>query len=403
MGITVGQFKESLTAELHGGTLSKVRNVEAMLERAANTMLMKVDPIDTERIIPLTQAVHDQVYNYTLATDYKKIIDLYPQDNRTFLDSSHRKYARAFDLKKAFAEKTISVESSEGTKFLRINWPTVSPKLVNAMDSTTANGTWTAITGASGLVADALYKITGSASLRFNLTASGGGLQNTTMQQIDLSSWDEEADFFIWFYFPAVSALTSITGIWGNDLTTNYWTSVAQTAQADGTAFKIGWNLIRFPWSTASETGTVVPTAIDSFKFTIQSTGAISNVRTDNIVVSLGRMFDMKYYSKYILKNSAGTWISRTTTDDDVIVLDSDAIQLYHLETLIAAAQQVEGSDSSFDITFANRQLHGDPTAVSIEGRLGLYRLYKGENPSQSKKATNRWFSPPRFRGRSMR
>ena len=41
--------KTDLAAMLHGGTLNKVRNVENLFRRAADTMLSKIDPIETQR------------------------------------------------------------------------------------------------------------------------------------------------------------------------------------------------------------------------------------------------------------------------------------------------------------------------------------------------------------------
>lgn len=370
---------------LHGGTLNKVRNLEALFERAANTMLSKIDPIDTMRIAGLSNTVHDDVYNYALPSDFKKIIDLYPQDNRQSSDLSGRKYAEKFDVSKALTNKTMTIEGSEGSKIIRINWRSRQGKVLNAMNSLTANGTWSVVASATGLVLDTITKQSGGGSIRFDVVASGDGIQNTGMTQLNLTDEDEVADVFIWVYFPVITALTSVSFIWGNDLTTNYWTSVAQTTQADGTAFKVGWNLLKFPWSTATETGTVAPATIDSGKITIASTGAIADVRVDNIVFSIGRAFDIKYYSKYIIKNSSGTWLSRFTSDDDIVVLDNDAIQIFLLESLKAAAQQVEGVDSTFDLNFANQEL--EP----------LYKRYKTEHGSEAKKKIGSYGTVGRF------
>lgn len=382
----------------HNGTLNKVRNLEALFERAANNVLAKVDPVDTERTAPLAQVIHDNLNNYPLPSDYRKGIDLYPQDNRNNLDSAQRVNAERFDLKKALTNKTISIEGNEGSKMLRVNWKSVPPRTLNAMDSLTANGIWSAVGSATGLKVNTLYKLSGSGSIEFDLIASGDGIQNTTQTVLDLTDWDELADVIFPVYLGSVSNITSITPIWGNNLTTAYWTGVAQTAQADGTAFRTGWNWVKASWSAATETGSVDPATIDSFKLTIQATGAISNVRVDNIVFSLGRAFDFKYYSKYIFKNAAGVWISRPTTDDDVVVLDSDGINLFLYESLIEVAQQIEGEDSSFDINYANKRLNGDSSAIDSSARMGLYALYRGEYPTQAKKAVTSWSSGPRFR-----
>ena len=387
--MTISELKDNLTALLHGGTLNKVRSIDSAFERSANTMLSKIDPIDTMRTVSLSQTIHDDIYNYSLPSDYKKIIDLYPQNRRDLLDSANRNYTERFDLRKALVDKTISIEGSEGSKVIRINWRSRQAKSVNELNTLTGNGTWSAVGAATNLVADDIDYVSGSGSIRFDLVTTGDGLQNTTMSAIDLTDEDEQGDFWVRFKIKNstdLALLTSVSLIWGNDLTTAYWTGVAQTAQADGTAFKVGWNEIKVPWSTATQTGTVAPATIDSLKITFATTGAITQIKVDNITCSLGRNFDIKFYSKFILKNTSGTWITKTTSDDDTIVLDNDAIQIYIMECLIACAHQIEGEDSVSDINFANSQLEV------------LYKRYKSEYPSMSKKALSYYGTPTTLR-----
>ncbi len=396
--MTITETKEHLTAMSHSGTLNKIRNFEAACERSANIVLANLDPIETERTASLAQVIHDDLNNYPLPSDFKKIIDLYPQDNRTSLDSAVRSYAERFNLEVAIKNKRLTIEGSEGSKFLRVNWKSVNPKTFHSMNSLTSDGTWSVVGSATGLKINELYKLTGSASIEFDVVASGDGIQNTGITALDLTEWDELADVIFPVYLGSVAAITSITAIWGNDLTANYWTGVAQTAQADGTAFKIGWNWIKAQWSAATETGTVAPATIDSFKITIQATGAIANVRVDNIVFSLGRVFDIKYYSKYLFKNSSGTFLSRPTVDGDTVIGDGDLNNIFLYELLKVCAHQVEGEDSNFDINFANQNLHGNPNSSDPVMRIGLYGKYRAENPSQSKKAVTSYSSGPRFR-----
>ncbi len=383
--MTIQDAKANLSAQLHGGTLNRVRNVEMLFERTANTLLSRIDPIDTMRTAALASTIHDDIYNYSAPSDFKSIVDLYPQDNRQSHDTSVRNQAKAFDLRRMLQNRTVSIEGSEGSKILRINWRSRQGKTIHTMNSVTDNGTWSAVGSATGVEADTIFKISGSASIKFDLAASGDGIQNTTMSATDLTNEDEVADFFTWIYFGTVP--TSVSAVWGNDLTTNYWTSTVQTTQADGSAFKVGWNLLKFSWSTATETGSVNPATIDSFKITVAADSAQNNIRVDNIVCSIGRNFDLKYYSKYILKNSSGIWITRTTSDDDIVVLDNDAIQIWHLENLKAGAQQTEGADSGFDINWADKELER------------MYREYETKYPSQSKKALSAYGNSP-ARGR---
>lgn len=400
MSISISQFKDHLSAQLHGSTLSKIRNIEGAIERAGNNLLSRISPVDTMRTVSLTQAIHDDVYNYSLPTDYKDIIDLIPEDDRNVLDNASKILARPFDLKKAFKNRTISVEGSEGSKLLRVNWRSRAAKTINTMNSVTANGTWGIVGTASGIAANSIFRVAGSASIEFDSAATGDGIKNTTMTAVDLTDENQVGVFYAFVFFGAVTNVTSISAKWGNDLTTKYWTSTAQTSQTDGTAFRVGWNLVAFDWSTASQTGTVAPATIDSFQITVATTGAIANIRVDSITCSIGRYFDIKYYSKYLIKSSVGTWLQRTTDDTDIIVLDADAINILIYETLIECAQQAEGSDSGFDMSYANTKLDGEFSRRGGQIKPGLYDLYNARHPNQAKKTTGNYFNLRRINRR---
>lgn len=392
----VADFRNNLSAMLHGGTLKKVRNIEDAFQRAGNTLLSKIDPLGTMRKIGLSETIHDDVYNYSLPSDFNKIIDLIPQARRNSSDLANRNLAQRFDLRKAITDKKVSIEGSEGSKIIRINWRSRQPKTLNELNGLTTNGSWGAFATASNVAADNIDFVSGNGSIKFDLAASGDGIQNSTMTEVDLTDEDEVAD--VWVRFKIKNAadlalLTSGTLRWGNTLTTAFWLGVAQTAQADGTAFKVGWNEIKIPWSTATETGTVDPALIDTLRMVFAATGAITQIRVDQITVSIGKNFDIKYYSKFLIKNTSGTYITKTTDDDDTIILDSDAIQLYLLEAFIACAHQIEAEASGFDIGWANKQLLGE----DLRDRTGLYAKYRKEHPSQAMKAISSYGSPPRF------
>lgn len=396
--MTITQFKESLIGMSHSGTLNKVRNFEALLERACNVLLVKLDPVETIRKVPLSQIVYDDLQQYSLPSDYKKPIDIAPEDNRQVSDGAQRVTTQPFNFQLGIRNKQIVITGSEGAKIILINWKSQGSKVLNTMDSLTSNGTWSVVGTASGLAVDNLIFKSGSGSLKFNLAVSGDGIKNTTMTAVDLSA-EENLGASIWpMYLEDYTKITSVTPVWGENLTTKYWTGVAQTAQADGTAFKNGWNYIRVSWSTAVKTGSPSSSSTKAFQMTFVISGAASNVRVDNILFGLGRAFGLTYYSKYLIKNSAGVLQSRTSSDDDTVILDSDAINILLFETLKMIAQQTESEDSAFDMQYANRELFGDPTALDPRQRAGLYSVYRGEYPSESVKAMQRWSSGPRFK-----
>lgn len=386
---TIAQIDEHLIGMGHSSTLNKVRNKEAMYERAASIFSLRMKTLEQMRTMPLTSTIHDDVYNYALPTDFGSIIDLMPQDDRNSWDKAYRTTAGEFDLQKAVRQKTLSIEGSEGVKTARINWRSRQGKVLNNVNGTNDNGLWSAVNGTTNVQQDTITKISAGGSLRFDLAASGDGIKNITMTAVDMTNESTVADVFVWLYFPSVANLSSIIAQWGNDLTTKYWSSVSITTQADGSAFKTGWNLCRFPWSTATQFGVVAPATIDSFELSFVVTGAIANVRMDNIVFSIGRAFDMKYYSKYLIKNAiTGIWQSKPTigSSDDLVLVDNDTLPVFLMELFAAMVHQLEGTDSAFDLNYAQQQLKD------------LYPILKAQTPSMIKRAAGRITEGPRLR-----
>lgn len=390
MSYTINELEDHLTGMGHGSSLAKIRNKYALYERVANNIKSKVDIVTSIRTAPLTQAVHDNQALYAVPSDYGKIIDLYPSGNRTARDFAQRTSGVTASLLRQIKDKQIAIESRDGARVLLIDWAGKTPKTLADMNSTSG---WSAITGASGLELDTQYAISGGKSLKFDLDTTGGGLKNTTLTALDVSDWDEEADVFMWIYLSSVSNLTSIQARWGNDLIANYWESIAVTTQADSTAFQVGWNLVKFSWASATETGTVDATLINAFQFILNTTGAISNVRVDNVVTSLGSVFETKYYSGFLFKNTAGTWIKRPTTDTDSIMVEEIGFNIFAYECLMAMAQQMEGEDSAFDIQFAITALNGNPSSGDPALRYGLYARYRNEYPSMGKRTVQSYFN----------
>lgn len=380
---TLTELEAHLVGMGHGGSLNKVRNRYALYERAANNMRSKVDVITTMRTGSLTQAVHDEQAIYAVPSDFGKLIDLYPSGKRTSTDQGRVTDAVTASLLRQLRNKQLAIESRNGVRVLSIDWSgNKAPKTLTSMNSVTG---WSAVTGAANVELDTIFAISGNKSIKFDVTATGGGIENTSLTVVDLSEFTSQGDLFAWVYFPAVSALTSVQARWGNDTTANYWQSTAQTTQADGTAFQIGWNLVKFSWAGATETGTVTETAIDSFRIFFNTTGAISDIRVDNVVVSLGQIFEIKYYGAYMFRTSAGTWIRRPTVDTDYVAVDELGFNIFAYECLIEMAQQMEGEDSVFDIGFAQRSLNGDGSSRDPAQRLGLYARYRKEYPSLAK------------------
>lgn len=396
MSFTIAQVKDHLIGMGHGATLKRVRNVEAMFERTAGRLLLLVHPIDVMRKTGLVSGIFDDFYNYALPYDFGDLIDLAPQDQRQLWDEAFRNDAGQFDREKAVKQKKISLEGRDGVKIIRINWRTRQPKTLNTITSTTGNGTWAALGSAINVITDTIFSVIPGGSVRFGLVASGDGIKNTTMQKLDLTTESTIANAFVSFEIPDSASLAlvqSVGLIFGNDLTAKFWTMANVTQNADGTPFHVGWNTLTFPWSTAVQTGTVDPTAIDSVALSVAATGPINNLRFNNLVFAIGRQFDITYYSKFLFKSATtGLWLSRPTegSGDDFVMLDNDSLPLYLYELLQDMAQQMEGTDATFDVQFALAQL----------GKL--YPAYKANWPSLNKKMQRSYGGTP-FRNRGNR
>jgi hypothetical protein len=175
---TLTELETHLVGMGHGGSLNKVRNRYALYERAANNMRSKVDVVTTIRSGSLSQAVHDEQAVYAVPSDFGKIIDLYPSGKRTSGDFGRLTDAVSASLLKQIRDKQIAIESRDGVRVLFIDWQgNKVPKTLAQMNSATG---WSATAGAANVELDSLFAISGGRSVRFDLTATGGGIENTT-------------------------------------------------------------------------------------------------------------------------------------------------------------------------------------------------------------------------------
>lgn len=385
MSILVSDIKDDLTGMIHSANLSKVRNLNQLLQRAARTLLTKIDPPDTLRVAQISNALHNDIYDYTAPSDLKgnSVTDIRPQVNRQSSDSLSQRFGKEFDLSKK--ENTFFVHYDGGTKSLRISKSlTPAAITINNCNSLTANGTWAADgTYAHNLTKDILDYFTGGASLNFDLnigTGVTGYLENSTMSQVDLTDEDERGVIYARVYIPDTTLITNFILRWGND-SSNYWSKTVTTPH-DATSFKTGWNILAFDWNGATETGTVDPATIDYLRMTVTYTTATeeTDLRLDQITCSRGVIWEIVYYSECLFRTTAGTWQTTTTKDTDIINLDTDGYNLYLYECLKLMAHQLQGEDSVFDINFSNAEL------------TELYDSYLDKHPSQVVKPVEHYY-----------
>lgn len=383
---TIASFKSDLIRKLHGTTLSKIEGVNAVIAEAGRNTLTMIDPQETVRVSTIENALFDDVYSYTAPSDLKgdKVIDLQPQVNRSKSQNYTKVLAAEFSRNKD--RKTFNVLYKNGTKFLRISEDTAPTKItISDISSTTG---WSASSSASNITLDQLNFITGNTALNFDITTSGtvAILENSTLTSVDLSDQDTQNSLFVWFYIPDPDKITSVAVRLGSS-SGNYVTQSVTTTH-DSQSFSSGWNLLRFDYDGATETGTVDWSVITYFQMRItHDQSGDTDFRIDSITAGVGELFEIFYYSDSIFKGVDGSYKTEPTLDTDIIQLEVDAYNIMLYEAAFLVSQQLQGENGSFDESFFRRLLDGDGTKV------GMYRKYSMSYPSQNKKARSGYYN----------
>lgn len=381
MSISILDLKVRLESKIHSSTLNKISDVYNLIYEAGANVLGEIDPRETLRITPITNAIYDQVYSYVAPTDLKgnKIKDIRPQANRKVSDNFSQTSGEQFDLYKS--NQSFTIEDNSLVRTVRISKDLSPGQTINDATTLTENGTWAAGGNAINLAADTLNKISGSASLKFDISASGSTayLENSTMAALDLTDYVNVGSIFVWVYIPSTSIITSVNLRWGSDSSNYYHQTV--TASHDNTSFVVGWNLLRFDWSASTLVGTSINTAIDYLRVTFAYSGtATTSCRVDSVVIKTGTIYEMVYYSKYLFRSSAGTWKEIPTSDSDLINLDTDGINvlLYELQEL--AIQELQGDSMNADLNYI------------AEKKKAVWNAYKANHKSEAIKPQSSYY-----------
>lgn len=389
MAKTIGQLKTTISSRLHGTTLNKLSDFYTLCRDTAEIVLARIDLQEARRRALLVNAVYDQVYDYQLPTDFKAPINLLPQTGPyNFSDNSSlsRTYSTQFNNQKQNNQYALIWQ--DAIQFMRFARFINIPAILDKADSLTENGTWTVGGNASALVVDTLNFIAGIGSLKATISSPG-----------------------------VVSSITMRLGIDSSD----YYSKTITTGHFE--AFQTGWNLCRFNLSDAILTGSVNMAAIKYLRFTVTynsgqtayfektltnavdlsgnylSSGSIftylnfntvsslSFLNIDNITANLGTLYDLDYYSNYMFRTVAGSWIDIPTFDTDILNLSPISYQIFEAELSKLIAQQVEGSMGLYDDMYWTDKLEGDGE------HEGLYAKYETLYPSERMEAQTDYYN----------
>lgn len=358
MAYDISSLKTDLTGILHGVSLNQISGLDNIIDRAARKLLNEIDPAETIRLAELASPLFDRVYDYACPEDLKgnRVIDIRPQVNRDFGNRFFQTYNEAFDLSKANINwgGEFSVQYNTGIRSIRLAKNLIAGVLVNGIDSLAQNGTWSVGGDATDLTLDTINYVYGSGSLRFNVSGVGttAWLENSTQTAIDLTRDLDQGYEFAYAFIPQGAVVSSFTLRWGSS-SANYWESTVVVAQNDA-VFQTGWNLLAFPWYSATQVGSPDVEDITYIRlgFTYDGEPA-DNFRFNSLTSQLGTIYQIEYYSKYLFRDAeTGAFQANVTDDSNLINLDEDSYNL--LLNLVAyfCAQQLQGSNANFDSTF---------------------------------------------------
>lgn len=387
---TVSEYKDSISAILSGMNLNTVSDLDGTIERAARTMVQKADIPEASGIqnIVLYSGVFDYECDDTIFGT--AITDIRPQGiSRPPWDSTTKTFGMQFDrLKNLYPSGTSSTfEYYNGVPIIRIRAP--FPNQNVTLDSMAAVGTWVASGTASGLTQDTAVFYQNPASLRFTATTGAAILTNNETSSVNISSLEDVGVAFLAVYIPSnASAITSITLKIGSS-STNY-NNVTVTAPFIGSFTNNLWQLVAFNFATASQTGTPDWSAIDYFQVTFNVTGTITNLRVGDLFISQPTPAQILFQSAAIfLPTGSTTALTTITANTDTIILNNPAYNLFLYEGALHVLENTSGGLGDAMYERISRKLNGDGT----DKNLGLYAMFRGDNPSQELRQTESWYN----------
>lgn len=401
LNITLAQLKSDITPMLKGTSLRQVTDFEGKAAAAANRMLARISTEETRRTVTLSTPFWDNVNDYSLASDYKQMIDIRPVGNinrqkMPGLSDFTQTTPRQFNERLSY--NSFSIKWNNMIRTLRAQrLPAGNVSVMDTFDVTisgsnaVSNGSWSAQTDASGLYAEILNYVEGNSSLGMNLSGSTGSadIVNTTAAVVDMSALRYEDTSFLFFYIPVgfSARFTSFTLRRGSS-TVNY-KQQSVTTKADGTAFTDGWNFLLFDWASATTTGSPDDTK-NTYRFfgMAYSAGtAINGCLIDNWTDSLGNLYEMEYYSEYLFKDINGNWISRPSANTDTVCVSPSSYEILKTEMMLDITRDIRtGAVRQTELNDLRLMLNGQPQSRYVKDPPyhGLYADYLSMYPSSA-------------------
>lgn len=391
LSITLAKFKSDITSKMKGTSLRQVGDFYATAAGAMARMMARVDLQESIRTVTMTTPFFDNINDYALVSDFKRMIDIRPQVNRQtqlglsiYSETQPRQFLTRLD------PNSFSIRYNSGVRTLRAQQlPQGNVVQLDSFDSSTANGLWVASGDASGLYTEVLNYVEGNGALGMNLSGVTGSsvITNSTAAIADLSAYlyEDSSTLFVWIPIGKSAYFTNFKLRRGSSASA--YKEVTVTTKYDGTAFVDGWNMLRFDWANASTTGSPDNT-LNTYRRLLMTTTigqAINGVLVDNWTNALGQLSEIEYYSECGFRTAGGTWIYEPTLDTDLINVGPAAYEILKAEMMVDITQEIRtGTVRNQELGDWRMMLNGQPPNRYIKDPQyrGLYADYMNKFPS---------------------
>jgi hypothetical protein len=391
--ITLAQLKNDIAAKMKGTSLKEIGDFYGTVAGAGNRMLARIDTEETRRTITLATPFYDNVQDYALPSDYKRMIDIRPQANRLQMPGrSHFNQTAVRQFNERLNANSFSIHWNNMVQTIRAQQLPIGNVLqMDSFDTQISNGSWSAEGDASGLYPEVLNYVEGNGSLGFNLSGVTGlaDIVNTTATVTDLSAlkYNDASVYALYIPIGFSNRFVSLTLRRGSDAS-NYKHAVT-TSKIDGTAFTDGWNLVMFNWNSATTNGTPDDTKNTyrrlGFQYTVGP--VITGVLVDNWTDALGNLYEMEYYSNYLFRTASGSWINIPTLDTDLVNVSLNSYEILKSEIMIDVIKEIRtGAVQSSELADYRLMLNGQPQSRYVKDPPyhGAYADYLKSYPSSA-------------------
>lgn len=382
MNYTRADLKSRINAGIKGKSGMLV-DFDEVVNMAVRFVTSNIDLTSNRRMTSLSPSLFSDIYEYACPSDLNdyKIISINPQTDEL---SSEYNLVPFTEFSRTREARTIAVKDNDGLKKLLISSQIDDNTLtISTLDSiTSGGGTWTAIGDAINLENDTDDYIKGSASLKFDIGNSGlttAGIENSSLESFDLDTLylNGNCSIFHWVKIIDTTNITNYVLKIGSSSTD--YISKTVTAQSDGTAFKNGWNLLRFPLTGYTTVGSPVLTACTyASVYMTKDVLKINEVgyRADHLMAKRGKIHELYYYSQYGWQSSAGVWKENSTDDTDYVNAGPSEYNLIIQKGIEFAADEVDEEAASSKAERKYKEQKED---------------YRNENPSEAMYMTTKY------------